>query len=57
MPNVLNAWYWDGTNKMIDAIVEVPLPAGSDGSNPQLFVTFIWDKSYWVIDRVWVIES
>jgi hypothetical protein len=56
MPTVLNAWYWDGTTKVIDAIVEVPLPAGSNGSNPQLLVTFIWDKSYWVIDRVWIIE-
>ncbi len=57
MPIVLNAWYWDGTNKFIDAIVEVPLSTGTDGTNPQLLVTFLWDKSYWVIDRVWIIET
>lgn len=55
--NVLNAWYWDGTNKMIDAVVEVPLPQGSDVENPEFLITFIWDKSYWVIDRVWIIAS
>jgi hypothetical protein len=53
---VLNAWYWPDTTKVIDAIVEIPLPVGADSANPELLVTFIWDKSHWIIDRVWVIQ-
>lgn len=54
---ILNSWYWTDTNKYIDAIVEMPVAANSTGSRPQFLVTFIWDQSYWIIDRVWLIES